>query len=259
MTLVEPERSSHGDYVPDAGEFATSRAGWRTDLSLDGPLRAQAVALQVAAEERHYTYTWEWGGVPIIRLPDDVMVLQELFWTYRPERVVETGVARGGSMLLDAALMRLAGVEPRVLGIDHKIFSHTLTALTDHPQAVGVELLEADSAGPEAVAAVREFVAGAERTVLILDSNHTHEHVFNELERLAVLLPAGSFVLVADTLIEELPAEQFANRPWGHGDNPLTAANAFLARHPGFVRSEAWARRALVTEFRDGILQRVGR
>lgn len=259
MTLVESERSSHGDYVPDASEYAARRAGWRAELAADTGLREQAVALQVAAERRHYTYTWEWAGVPIIRLPDDVMVLQELFWAYRPERVVETGVARGGSMLLDAGLMRLTGAEPRVLGIDHRIFDHTHAALDAHPLAVGVELLEADSAGDEAVAAVSEFVAGAERAVLILDSNHTHAHVLAELERLAVLLPVGSFVLVADTLIEEFPAEHFENRPWGPGDNPLTATQAFLAAHAEFAPATDWARRALVTEFRDGVIRRIGR
>src|SRR5690349_12869726 len=96
-------RESHGDYVPDADEFATSRAEWRRSLDEDAGLREQAVALQVAADQHNFTYQWEWGGVPIIRLPDDIVVLQELFWTYRPERVVETGVARGGSMLLDAS------------------------------------------------------------------------------------------------------------------------------------------------------------
>jgi cephalosporin hydroxylase len=250
------EQVSHDDVVPAADEFASSRTAWRTDLGNDAGLRQQAVDLQQKADDHHYTYTWEWLGVPIIRLPDDIVVLQEIFWSYRPQRVVETGVARGGSMLLDASLMQLCGQEPAVLGIDLKIFEHTTTALDDHPAAAGVELLECDSTSGQAEEATRAFLSGAERAVLVLDSNHTHEHVLNELRLLAPLLPVGSLVLVADTLIEEFPEGYYDNRPWDRGNNPATAARAFLAEHPNFALAQDWGRRALVTEFRDGILRR---
>ena len=184
------------------------------------------------------------------------MVLQELFWSYRPERVVETGVARGGSMLLNASLMRMCGLEPAVLGIDHKLFPHTTTALAEHPLGEGVTLLEADSTSEDAVAAMRDFIDGAERVVLVLDSNHTHDHVLGELEALAPLLPSGGMVLVADTLVEEFPEGHYEGRPWDRGDNPMTAVNAFLEARDDFDRADTWGRRALVTEFRDGILRR---
>ena len=250
------DRSSHGDYVPDGSEFADQRREWRESLAGDQQLRQQAVDLQVAAEGHSYTYQWEWAGVPVIRIPDDVMVLQELFWSYRPERVVETGVARGGSMLLNTSLMRMCGIEPRVLGIDHKLFPHTTTALAEHPLGGGVTLVEADSTAAEAVEATRDFIAGAERVVLILDSNHTHDHVLGELEALAPLLPSGGLVLVADTLVEEFPAGHYQGRPWDRGNNPMTAVNAFVEAHDDFTRADDWGRRALVTEFRDGILRR---
>ncbi len=249
--------SSHADVVPDAAAFAASRSAWRSSLAGDAALRARAVDLQLAAEAHHYTYTWEWLGVPIIRLPDDVVVLQELFWSYRPQRVVETGVARGGSMLLDASLMQLCGATPAVLGIDLQIFPHTREALAAHPLARGVELLEADSTSVTARDAVRSFLGEAERAVLILDSNHTHDHVLAELRLLAPLLPVGGFVLVADTLIEEFPPHYYANRPWDRGDNPATALAAFVDEQPGFRLATDWSRRALVSEFRDGIIERV--
>lgn len=250
------DRSSHGDYVPDGGEFAAQRTSWRESLGGDDALRQQAVDLQVAAEQHHYTYQWEWAGVPVIRIPDDVMVLQELFWSYRPERVVETGVARGGSMLLNASLMRMCDLEPRVLGIDHKLYPHTTSALQEHPLGGGVELLEADSTSSTAVEAVQRFIDGAERVVLVLDSNHTHDHVLGELRALAPLLPSGSMVLVADTLVEEFPEGHFEGRPWDRGDNPMTAVRAFLAESDDYVDAPEWGRRALVTEFRDGVLRR---
>lgn len=247
---------AHGDLVPESSEFAQQREQWRGSLGADQALRQQAVDLQARADEHHYTYTWEWLGVPVIRLPDDVMVLQQLFWAYRPQRVVETGVARGGSMLLDTSLMQLCGEKPAVLGIDIKIFPHTTAALHDHPAAEGVELLEADSTSDVARDAARRFLAGADRAVLVLDSNHTHAHVLAELRLLAPLLPVGGFVLVADTLIEEFPSGHYANRPWDRGNNPATAARAFLAENSDFELDQDWSRRALVTEFRDGVLRR---
>lgn len=254
MSDLEP--TSHGDRVPDAAAFAAERGIWREGLASDTDLRQQAVDLQLAAEEHRYTYTWEWLGVPIIRLPDDILVLQELFWAYRPQCVIETGVARGGSMVLNASLMQLCGERPRVLGIDHKIFDHTTTALRDHPAAREVQLLEGDSTSVESREHVRSFISGFQRVVLILDSNHTHDHVLAELRSLAPLLPSGSFVLVADTLIEEFPPGHFKDRPWDRGSSPLTALRAFMAEDDHFVPSPEWNRRALVSEFRDGIIVR---
>ena len=256
MTDEQTDRTSHGDYVPDADEFATTRRGWRESLAGDAALRQQAVDLQVSAERHNFTYQWEWAGVPIIRLPDDIVVLQEIFWSYRPERVVETGVARGGSVLLDASLMRLCGERPAVLGIDHKLYPHATDALKQHPLGEGVELLEADSTSQVAVDATRRFLAGAERAVLILDSNHTHDHVLAELRVLANLLPPGGVVLVADTLVEEFPEGHFEGRPWDRGNNPMTAVREFLAEGAEFDSAPEWGRRALLTEFRDGILRR---
>lgn len=255
---VERREESHGDAVPGNDEFSASRAAWRQEMGQDGGLRAEAVALQQHAEEHRYTYTWEWLGVPIIRVPDDMVVLQELFWSYRPQRVIETGVARGGSMLLDASLMRLCGEDPSVLGIDWKIFAHTHDALRDHPLMTGVELLEANSVSTEAETAAKAFLNGAERAVLILDSSHTHEHVLGELELLAPLLPRGAYVLVADTLIEEFPPGYYEGRPWDRGNNPATAVRDFLAGHVEFQLATDWSRRALLSEFRDGIIRRDG-
>ena len=250
-------RTSHSDVVPGAVEFEATRVSWRNDLGADEKLRRRAADLQQQADQHHYGYTWEWLGIPIIRLPDDVVVLQEIFWKYRPQCVIETGVARGGSMVLNASLMQLCGQKPSVLGIDLKVFNHTIDALDDHPFAEGIDLLEADSTSSTAEDAVRRFLDGVERAVLILDSNHTHEHVLAELRLLAPLLPVGSYVLVADTLIEEFPEGYYVNRPWDRGNNPATALRQFIAESADFEIATEWARRALMTEFRDGILLRV--
>ncbi len=258
MVRVTETPSSHGTPVPDADSFATERAGWRRDLAADDSIRADAVALQLSAESQHYTYQREWAGVPIIRLPDDIVVFQELVWAYRPERIVETGIARGGSLLLDAAMQRMAGLEPRVLGIDIAIFPHTVEVMAAHPLAEGVQMVESGSTDATAVEAVRTFVGDAERVLLVLDSDHTHDHVLAELRALAPLLPVGSYVLVADTIVEEFPAGHYEDRSWDKGNNPMTATRQFLAEQTDYELDADWSRRALLTEFRDGILVRTG-
>lgn len=248
--------SSHGTPVPGANAFAVERDAWRRELAADEGIRADAVALQVSAEAYHYTYQREWAGVPIIRLPDDIVVFQELVWEYRPQRIVETGIARGGSLLLDAAMQRMAGLDPSVLGIDIAIYPHTRELIEGHPLATGVRMLESDSTKEVAVAAARDFLGDAERALLVLDSNHTHDHVLAELRALAPLLPVGSYVLVADTIVEEFPEGHYQDRDWDRGNNPMTAARAFLAERDDFELDTDLSRRALVTEFRDGILVR---
>lgn len=257
MTADSTPRTLHDETVPDSDEFGEQRSGWRRDMGSDQALRTQAVRLQADADRHHYTYQWEWGGVPVIRLPDDIVVLQELIWAYRPTAIVETGIARGGSMILNASLQLMAGLEPHVLGIDISIFPHTRRALSEHPLAAGVELLETGSTTDTAVARAAAFLRGHERCLLILDSDHTHAHVLSELRLLSPLLPPGSFVLVADTLIEEFPEGFYTNRSWDRGNNPATAVREFLAENDHFAPATPWTRRALLTEFRDGILQRL--
>lgn len=254
--MASEDRESYGVYVPDSSEFGQARERWRAELGEDEPLRRRARQIQLDAERHRFSHSWEWAGVPIVRLPDDVMTLQELVWSYRPQRIVETGVARGGSLLMDAGLMAMTGEQPAVLGIDIQVFAHTWAALDSHPLSTGVEVLEADSASQIARDRVQGFLAGAERAVLVLDSNHTHEHVLAELRSLAPLMPVGGLVLVADTLIEELPRGHFADRPWDVGNNPLTALHAFVQEDDRFQPATEWGRRGLLTEFRDGALRR---
>lgn len=242
--------------VPGADDFARQRDAWRATLGADDALRRSAVDLQVAADRHSYTYTWEWLGVPIIRVPDDIVVLQELVWSLRPDRIVETGVARGGSLILNASLQVLAGLTPRVLGIDILILEHTHRSLADHPMARGIELLESGSTDAESVKRTAEFLDGSDAALLILDSNHTHDHVLDELRQLGPLLPVGSYVVVADTLIEEFPEGHYVDRPWDRGNNPFTAVRAFLAENADFELDARWSRRALMSEFRDGILRK---
>ena len=256
--MTSSQHSYHDEVVPDAEDFRRQRSTWRASAALDTELRSQAVLYQQMADKHNYTYQFEWLGVPIIRLPDDIVVLQEIIYAERPDCIVETGVARGGSVLLSASLQHLCGLKPKVLGIDIDIFPHTQQAIVQCPFANSIELLTGDSTSTEVANHVKAFLGGSTKALLVLDSDHSHAHVVRELELLAPLLPRDSLVIVADTLIEELPANYFPDRHWGIGNNPLTALNTFLDSRADFEQALDWCRRAMVTEFRDGIARKVG-
>ena len=244
--------------IPDHETFLGQRTNWRSNLALDSSLRAKALELTVLANRHNYGYQWQWCGVPIIRHPDDIVLQQEIMWELKPTRVIETGVARGGSLVLSSSLMGMYTKFGKALGIDLQILAHTHDALSPWIISHEIEVVESDSTSELALQRVQGFVAEIERPVfMVLDSNHSHEHVLRELELLGEVLPIGSIIMVADTIVEEMPDEYYVNRPWGKGSNPLTAINEFLRVNTSYIRDERWSRRSLMGECRDGILLRI--
>lgn len=251
---------AYHDPIQNDLEFRQARKEWRTSLARDNQLHQRALELWQEASKYKYGYHWEWNGVPVIRWPDDVMLLQELIWTYKPALLIESGVARGGGTILSASLMAGAGLVPNVLGIDIAVSPHTKKAVADSIWTAGIELVESDSTSLLAIDSVKAKLAlltQGQIAFLTLDSNHSEQHVLSELQLLATLLPVGSIVLVADTIIEELPEQTVADRPWSRQNSPLSALNKFLAMSRDFTRMESWDRRCLLGEFRDGIIMRV--
>lgn len=248
---------SYDQSVPNANEFQNVREKWRTELGADELLRSHAIELIVKSNKHNYGYQWEWCGVPIIRHPDDIVLQQEIMWNLKPARVIETGVARGGSLMLSASLMSMIGMAPRVLGLDIQILPHAHSSLTRWTNEGCIELFEGDSTSDAAVNRVKDFVNNiGEPCLLVLDSSHSHEHVLRELNSLAPLLPIGSIVIIADTIVEEMPENYYPNRPWGRGNNPYTAVQQFLRENANYAMDLKWARRSLMGECKDGILIR---
>jgi cephalosporin hydroxylase len=250
--------ADYHEEVPDNEAFVRHRLQMRAALAQDLELHSRALSLQEQAAEHEFGYHWEWCGVPIIRLPDDIVLFQEIVWAIRPACIVETGVARGGSVALSASLMHMNGSAVRVLGLDIRIHAHTWDLLGRTPFADEIQLWEGDSSSVEAAEHVSHFLAAGPEgpALLVLDSNHTHEHVLSELRVLGSLLPIGSLILVADTLIEEMPPDHYLDRPWSRGNNPATAIREFLSETDTYAVAPEWSRRGLLTEFRDGILIR---
>jgi len=253
-------------------EFEKEVVGRIAAMRNDRALTDAASAFMHASTMPKYSYNFFWLGRPIIQYPQDVVAVQELIWSVRPDLIIETGIAHGGSLVLSASMLALldvcdalsAGgvVNPRasrrkVIGIDIDIRVHNRAAIEAHPLAPYIEMIEASSTAPEIVSRVHEKAHGYERVLVFLDSNHTHEHVLAELEAYAPLTTKGSYCIVFDTVVEDLPKTMYPNRPWGPGDNPKTAVWKYLETHPEFEIDHDVHDKLLITVAPEGYLRRV--
>lgn len=214
------------------------------------------------ANARKYSYHFEWLGRPIIQYPQDILALQELIWRIQPNLIIETGIAHGGSLIFSASMLELNAAcggprDAKVLGIDVEIRSHNRKAIEEHPMAQRISMIQGSSIAPEIITQVQERASGQDRVLVCLDSNHTHAHVLAELEAYAPLTTVGSYCAVFDTVIEDMPAELFPDRPWGPGDNPKTAVREYLKSHPEFEIDKSVENKLLITVAPDGYLKRV--
>jgi cephalosporin hydroxylase len=208
----------------------------------------------VVPYEYHYHFTWM--GVPIIQFPSDIVVMQELLWEVRPDLVIETGIARGGSLVFYASMLELIGGGGTVLGVDRDIRPHTEEAVRSHPTGRRIRMIQGGSTSREVVQQVTAAAAGAGRVLVVLDSNHTHAHVLEELTVYAPLVSRGSYLVVFDTVIEDMPDHMHTGKPWCQGDSPRTAVREFLASHSDFTVDPRFEHKALVTVGPGGFLKR---
>ena len=216
--------------------------------------------------QHKYSYNFTWLNRPIIQYPQDIVAFQELVYAVKPDLIIETGIAHGGSLVLSASLLCLLdvmeGLDPRqsprkVVGVDIDIRPHNRKALDEHPLRFKMELIEGSSIDPEIIQQVRSHVDGVDRVLVSLDSNHTHEHVLAELNAYADLVSVGSYCIVFDTAIEDLPAGSFPDRPWDVGNNPKTAVHEWLKNHLGFMIDKDIDNKLLISVAPDGYLRRV--
>ena len=201
-----------------------------------------------------YTYHFTWMGRPIIQFPQDILAVQELIWTVKPQRVIETGLAYGGSIIFHASMLQLLGGEGRVLGIDIDIRAHNRKEIEAHPMASRIDLLQGSSVDRQIIAAASAWAKG-KRTLLILDSNHTHEHVLAELRGYSHLVEKGSYIVVMDTTIEDAPPGFFQDRPWGPGNSPKSAVRAFIKESDRFEVDRGMDAKLLISVAYEGFLR----
>lgn len=219
-----------------------------------------------------YSYNFEWLGRPIIQYPQDIVCLQELIWTVKPDVIVETGIAHGGSLILSASMLALLDMcdaitndtslalrapSRQVIGVDIEIRPHNRAAIEAHPLSRYISMIEASSIEPATIQQVHDLARGRGATLVCLDSNHTHDHVFAELSAYAPLVTPNSYCVVFDTVVEDMDADAFPDRPWGPDNNPKTAVWEFLKSHPEFEIDRDIQHKLQITVAPDGFLRRV--
>jgi len=241
-------------------------------IPADKQLCEAAASFMRTSTTPKYSYNFTWQGRPIIQYPQDMVAMQELIWQIKPDLIIETGIAHGGSLIFSASMLALldmcdaietgSTLDPKtskrkVLGLDIDIRPHNRAAIEAHPMASRIQMIQGSSIAPEVIEQVHQIAKNYQRILVCLDSNHTHTHVLAELQAYAPLTSVGSYCVVFDTIVEDMPKEMFPDRPWGPGDNPKTAVWEYLKTHPEFEIDKSIQDKLLITVAPDGYLRRV--
>jgi cephalosporin hydroxylase len=212
--------------------------------------------MQASSKYKH-TYMYTWMGVPIIQFPQDILAMHELIWEVKPDLVIETGVARGGSVIFYASMLNMLGNGGKVVGIDIDIWKHNRQTIEEHPMSYNIHLIEGSSVSPGVIRSVEEYIAlnKCGRVMVVLDSMHTHGHVLEELRLYSPFVKKDSYIVVFDTTIEDVPSEMFPGKPWNKENNPKTAVWAFLKENERFEINKAISDKLLISANIDGFLK----
>lgn len=237
-------------------EFERQRRADADRMSADQGLTGRAHALFADSDRYNYSYLWNWCGLPVIQTPADIVTMQEVIWENEPDLLIEVGIARGGSLLLYSSIFELKG-KGRTVGVDVDIRAHNRAAIERHPLSKRVTMIEGSSTEMETLSRVKETIENGDKVMVVLDSNHTHEHVLAELQLYAPLVTVGQFLVVADTIIEEIPPSTYRPREWGPGNNPRTALDEYLRRSDDFEVDPWINSKLLLTNSPGGYLRRV--
>lgn len=245
-----------------------------TGLAGDRDLQALSRMWTRDVARHKWSYNFAWLGRPAIQFPNDAWAMQELIWKVKPDLIIESGIAHGGSLIYYASMLAMLDMcdavesgrpfDPKqtlrkVVGLDIDIRAHNRAAIESHPMANWIQMIQGSSVAPETVDQVVTLAKGYKRILVSLDSNHTHAHVLAELKAYAPLVTPESYCVVFDSIVEDMPAELSSNRPWGPGNNPKTAVWEYLKTHPEFEIDASIHHKLLITVAPDGYLRRLAR
>ena len=219
-------------------------------------LKKAASAFMTESIKSRYSYNFTWMGRPIIQYPQDIIAIQEIIYRIQPDLIIETGIAHGGSLIFHASICELIG-KGEVLGIDIDIREHNRNEIQNHKMIKRISMLQGSSISPEIIDQVKEIAKGKEKILVILDSNHTHEHVLEEMKLYSPLVTKGSYLMVFDTIVEDLPEETSADKIWSVGDNPKTAVFEFLQTNSDFEIDYSVDNKLLISVSPSGFLKRI--
>jgi cephalosporin hydroxylase len=214
-------------------ELEKSKRETATAAAKDDRLRKTALDFIVDSDKHGYGYQWTWLGLPMIQMPQDMIVTQEIIWQTKPDVIIETGIAWGGSVVLYASLLELVG-KGEVVGIDLNLYDHVADQIMSYPFSKRIHLYKGSSTEPTIARKALSHVKPGQSVMVLLDSNHTHAHVLDELRIYAPHVTKGQYLVVSDTIVEDIPRQEHRTRPWGPGDNPKTALRAYLGETDRF-------------------------
>jgi len=227
-------------------------------IGADNDLKALGMKFMLDTAHKKYSYNFSWMGRPIIAYPQDMIAMQEIIWDVKPDLIIETGVAHGGSIVYYASLLEMIGNDGIVIGIDIDIRKHNRDLIEEHPMFKRIKLIEGSSLSADVVKQVSEIASAKKKIMVCLDSNHTHEHVLEELKLYAPFVSVDSYCVVFDTAVEDMPADyDWGIRPWGKGNNPKTAVWEYLKAHDNFEINKSIDNKLLISVAPDGFLKRV--
>ena len=206
------------------------------------------------SDKLNYAYNWTWLDLPIVQMPEDIVMAQEIIWETKPDVIIETGIARGGSVILYASILELIG-KGDVYAIDMVLPQHNIDAIKKYNFSNRINLFQGSSTDSKIVNDISAKIKPTDKVMVLLDSNHTHEHVYNELQSWSKFVTSGNYLIVSDTIIEEIPEQKHRPRPWGAGDNPMTAVNKFLSENNRFTQKNLYNQKALSSYTRNGYLK----
>ncbi|CAN5530874.1 cephalosporin hydroxylase family protein [soil metagenome] len=223
----------------------------------DRNLRQKTKDWFLAASKHEYSYHFSWMGRPIIQFPQDIVAMQEIIWKIKPDLIFETGIAHGGSLIFSASMLELIGGDGQVLGVDIDIREHNRMEIEKHSMMKRITMIQGSSIDKDVANKVYEIARNKKNILVILDSNHTGDHVEKELELYSGLVSLNSYLLVYDTIVEDMPADFVVDRPWGLGNNPKTAVHKFLHQNQNFIIDREIQDKLQITVAPDGYLKRI--
>lgn len=238
----------------DRAEFEVRGRQQADAMAADASVQRISIDAFEASDRHGFSYLWRWLGFPIIQTPDDIVTMQEIIWETRPQVIVETGFARGGSVMLYSSILELIG-DGTVVSVDIDVRDHNRRAVEEHPLGRRVRFVEGSSTDDETLQLVRSTIPDGARVMVVLDSDHAHAHVLDELRRYGPLVTPGQFLVVSDTIVEDIPPQSHRPRHWGPGDNPKTALDEFLRETDRFEPDPWFNGKLLVTSSRGGYLR----
>ncbi|MEP6675267.1 MAG: cephalosporin hydroxylase family protein [Ferruginibacter sp.] len=212
--------------------------------------------MEVSIKSR-YSYNFSWMGRPIIQYPQDMIAMQEIIWDIKPDLIIETGIAHGGSLIFYASILELIG-KGEIVGVDIDIRKHNKEEIEKHSMFKRIKMLEGSSIDKKIVEQVAALAKGKEKVIVVLDSNHTHDHVLEELKLYSPFVSLNSYIIAFDTIVEVLPDDFYVTeRPWRVGNNPMTAVDEFIASNASFEIDEDIDNKILVSVAPRGYLKRI--